>query len=293
MSDPAVEYSHVTYAYPTSGVDGTRAKEALRDVSLRVGVGERLGVLGPNGGGKSTLLRLTLGLLPVQQGTVRVLGLTPRDAARAGLIGYVPQRATCEMAFPLSCRQVVRMGATLRARWWEGTGEAHRAAAERALALVGALDWAEAPIGRVSGGQFQRVMIARALAGGPRLLLLDEPTIGIDVAGQRQFADLLGRLHAELGLTLIVVSHDIRTVAAGCDHVACLSRTLHSHSTPEGLTPRVLAEVFRHDVAAVFGDVHIDAHAASTCPDPSHVHAHAHPKAQDSGPGAGGQGGAL
>lgn len=291
MPDAAVEYSHVGYAYPVTGVDGTRAKEALRDVSLRVGVGERLGVLGPNGGGKSTLLKLTLGLLSVQQGNVRVFGMTPRDAARAGLIGYVPQRATCELAFPLSCRQVVRMGATLRAKWWEGVSDAHRAGAERALALVGALDWAEAPIGRVSGGQFQRVMIARALAGGPKLLLLDEPTIGIDVAGQRQFADLLGRLHAELGLTVIVVSHDIRTVAAGCDHVACLSRTLHSHSTPEGLTPRVLAEVFRHDVAAVFGDVHVDAHAASACHDPSHTHSQA--PARRSEPGVGREGGAL
>ncbi|MCE7974131.1 MAG: metal ABC transporter ATP-binding protein [Leptolyngbya sp. PLA1] len=280
----------MSYAYPVSGVDATRAKEALRDVSLRVGVGERLGVLGPNGGGKSTLLKLTLGLLSVQQGTVRVFGMGPSDAARAGLIGYVPQRATCELAFPISCRQVVRMGATLRAKWWEGTSAAHREAAERALSLVGALDWAEAPIGRVSGGQFQRVMIARALAGGPRLLLLDEPTIGIDVAGQRQFADLLGRLHAQLGLTVIVVSHDIRTVAAGCDHVACLSRTLHSHSTPEGLTPRVLAEVFRHDVAAVFGDVHVDAHAASTCRDPSHAHGPARSRPRD---GEAGEGGAL
>lgn len=285
MPDAAVEYSHVGYAYPVTGVDGTRAKEALRDVSLRVGVGERLGVLGPNGGGKSTLLKLTLGLLSVQQGDVRVFGMTPRDAARAGLIGYVPQRATCELAFPLSCRQVVRMGATLRAKWWEGVSDAHRAGAEKALALVGALDWAGAPIGRVSGGQFQRVMIARALAGGPRLLLLDEPTIGIDVAGQRQFADLLGKLHAELGLTVIVVSHDIRTVAAGCDRVACLSRTLHSHSTPEGLTPRVLAEVFRHDVAAVFGDVHVDAHAASACHDPSHAHGHTPARRTEPGPG--------
>lgn len=287
MSDVAVEYSHVGYAYPVSGVDGARAKEALHDVSLRVGVGERLGVLGPNGGGKSTLLKLTLGLLPVQEGAVRVFGVPPREAARAGLIGYVPQRATCEMAFPVSCRQVVRMGATLRAKWWEGTSAGHRDAAERALSLVGALDWAGAPIGRVSGGQFQRVMIARALAGGPRLLLLDEPTIGIDVTGQRQFADLLGRLHAELGLTVIVVSHDIRTVAAGCDHVACLSRTLHSHSTPGGLTPRVLAEVFRHDVAAVFGDVHVDAHAASACRDPSHEHAPGQPHEGPRGEGAG------
>ena len=111
-----------------------------------------------------------------------------------------------------------------------------------------------------------------ALASKPKLLLLDEPTVGIDVAGQQQFADLLRHLHDDLKLTVMVVSHDIRTVAAGCDRVACLSRTLHSHTAPEGLTPAVLAEVFRHDVAAIFGEVHVDAHAAAACHDPSHKH---------------------
>ncbi|MEX2217784.1 MAG: hypothetical protein WD749_03410, partial [Phycisphaerales bacterium] len=116
--------------------------------------------------------------------------------------------------------------------------------------------------------------IARALASRPRLLLLDEPTVGIDIAGQQRFSALLRTLHERLGLTIIVVSHDIRTIAAGSDRVACLSRTLHSHTAPEGLTPAVLAEVFSHDVAAIFGDVHVDAHLARECPDPAHPHAH-------------------
>ena len=140
------------------------------------------------------------------------------------------------------------------------------------MALVGADRVANKPIGTLSGGQLQRVMVARALAGKPRLLLLDEPTVGIDPAGQQQFGEFLGSLVKQLGVTLVVVSHDIRTIAAGCDRIACLSRTLHSHVAPEGLTPRVLAEVFRHDVAAIFGDVHVDAHAASGCSDPSHKH---------------------
>jgi len=138
------------------------------------------------------------------------------------------------------------------------------------MAAVGAEGFADRPIGRLSGGQLQRVMIARALACRPRLLLLDEPTVGIDVAGQQQFAELLTRLHERMALTVMVVSHDLRTVAAGCDRVACLSRTLHSHTDPRGLTPAVLAEVFRHDVAAIFGDVHVDAHAAAGCSDPRH-----------------------
>jgi zinc transport system ATP-binding protein len=265
----AIEYQEVTYAYP--GEEGTGPKPALERVSLVVSEGERLGVLGPNGGGKSTLLKLTLGLLRPQQGVVRVMGVEPGDAVARGLVGYVPQRSACEMGFPLSCRQVVLMAATLRNPPWRGVSAQQRAAAEEAMEVVGASGVADRPIGRVSGGQFQRVMIARALAGKPRVLLLDEPTVGIDAAGQRQFADLLQRLHA-MGLTVVVVSHDIRTVAAGCDRVACLSRTLHSHGTPQGLTPAVLAEVFRHDVAAVFGDVHVDAHPAAGCTHPGHEH---------------------
>ena len=119
--------------------------------------------------------------------------------------------------------------------------------------------------GSLSGGQMQRVLMARALAGSPRLLLLDEPTVGIDAAGQQQFSEMLRRVQGELGVTVIIVSHDIRTVAAGCDRVACLSRTLHFHAAPAGLTPAVLAEVFRHDVSAIFGDVHVDAHSAGEC----------------------------
>jgi zinc transport system ATP-binding protein len=268
VTTPAVEYRNVTFTYPGPAGGG---RPALERVSLIVNEGERLGVLGPNGGGKSTLVKLTLGLLSGHEGDIRVLGLSPHEAARRRLVGYVPQRPSCELGFPLTCRQVVTMPAGLAVPPWRPIPPEHLLAVDEALEAVGASDVADRPIGMVSGGQFQRVMIARALAARPRLLLLDEPAVGIDAAGQQQFAALLERLHAR-GLTVIVVSHDIRTVAAGCDRVACLSRTLHSHTAPQGLTPAVLAEVFRHDVAAVFGDLHVDAHAASACTDPAHTH---------------------
>ncbi|MDX2132222.1 MAG: metal ABC transporter ATP-binding protein [Planctomycetota bacterium] len=272
MSTPAVEYRDVSFAYPArAGDDAPRT--VLERVSLRVEAGERLGILGPNGGGKSTLLKLTLGLLDVQHGDVRVFGMHPRHAARQGMVGYVPQRPTCELAFPLSARQAVEMGPSLALWPWQRLSADARARIDRALRVVGADDLAHRPIGHLSGGQFQRVMIARALATGPRLLLLDEPTVGIDIAGQQQFASLLARVRDEIGVTVVVVSHDIRAVAAGCDRVACLSRTLHSHVAPHGLTPDVLAEVFRHDVAGIFGDVHVHAHPAHACTDPSHAHA--------------------
>lgn len=256
---PAIQYESVTYAYPRAG-----GRTAIEGITLTVPVGQRLGILGPNGGGKSTLLRVTLGLLRGYSGSVRVFGHTPEEARRRRLIGYVPQRVESELAFPLSVGQVVGMAA---ARGSEG-----RRDADEALALVGAANLAGSPIGKLSGGQLQRVMIARALAAKPRLLLLDEPTVGIDIVGQQRFADMLRSLHDRLGLTIVVVSHDIRTIAAGCDRVACLARTLHSHTAPEGLTPKVLAEVFSHDVAAIFGDIHIDAHTAAECHDPGHHH---------------------
>lgn len=241
------------------------ATPALQDVSLRVEQGERLGVLGPNGGGKSTLLKLVLGLLPAPKGTIEVLGTTPAQAQREGLVGYVAQKQEAELRFPLSGEQVASLGVASRTPWYKSLGADDRKHVQDALALVDAQSFAHKPIGEMSGGQVQRIMIARALATKPSLLLLDEPTVGIDPAGQQQFAEFLSTLVRSLKLTVVLVSHDLRTIAAGCDRVACLSRTLHAHTSPTGLTPQVLAEVFRHDVAAIFGDLHVHAHKPEEC----------------------------
>lgn len=263
----AVEYRNVSFTYPKAGAP------ALDSISLSVDAGIRLGILGPNGGGKSTLLKLTLGLLRPQRGSISIMGMPVQEARRAGIIGYVPQRNEAELAFPISVRHAVSMTVLRSLRPWQSLSREAHEAVTQAMEVVGISHLADRPVGKLSGGQLQRAMIARAIAARPSILLLDEPTVGIDVSGQQQFAEMLTALHQALKLTVIVVSHDIRTVAAGCDRIACLSRTLHSHVSPEGLTPRVLAEVFRHDVAAIFGDVHVDAHAASSCSDPSHQHA--------------------
>lgn len=271
-SAAAVEYRGVSFRYPAAEMGASGGRLAVENITFNVREGECLGILGPNGGGKSTLVKLTLGLLQGASGTIRVFGRSPKDAREDGLVGYVPQRMGAELAFPLSVRQVVAMAASRGLAPWKKLPEDRRERVERTLGLVGMSDQAERAIGKLSGGQLQRVMIARALAASPRLLLLDEPTVGIDVAGQQRFSQLLGRLRSELGLTVIIVSHDIRAIAGACDRVACLSRTLHFHDAPGGLTPAVLAEVFRHDVSGIFGDVHIDAHAAAGCTDPSHAH---------------------
>mgnify|MGYP006423593909 CR=1 FL=1 len=263
--EAAVEIDAVCYTYPgaeSAAVDG---------VSLTVERGQRLGILGPNGGGKSTLIKLILGLLEPTHGHLRVLGARPEAARLAGRIGYLPQRVEADLDWPLSVRQVVGLGITCRRAPWRGLSADERAGVEESLELVGMAAQASRPIGSLSGGQLQRVMIARAVAPRPELLVLDEPTLGVDVGGQRMFAEMIETLRARLGLTVVLVTHELRAVAGIADRVACLSRTLHFHDAPEGLTPAVLAQVFAHDVAGVFGEVHVEAHTAEECDDPAHT----------------------
>ncbi len=270
---PAVEISTTSFTYPGESTP------ALSNVSLVVQPGQRLGVLGPNGGGKSTLLKLILGLLPVQSGTVRVMGRDPASARRNGLIGYVPQRSEIELGIPLSVRQIVELAASWRLNPLASVPATVRERVERALKLTEADAFAARPIGSLSGGQLQRALIARAIACSPSILVLDEPTVGIDAPGQVQFAKLLADLHAQLGLTILTVSHDLRAIAAGSDTVACLARRLHFHASPQGLTPRVLAELFSHDIAGIAGlpgaleGMHVHAHGPDEpCSDPGHAH---------------------
>ena len=277
MTQAAIEFSNVSYTYPGA------SEPAVLDITLRVGEGEYMGLIGPNGAGKTTLINLLTGRLDGATGKISVFGSTPQHAARAGLVGHVPQSSEATLSFPASCRQVIAMGAAARLPGWRGLGADRRAWIERCLELTGATAFADAPIGEVSGGQRQRVLIGRALACKPRLLIFDEPTAGIDAVGSRQFADLVSSLHDELGLTILLVSHDIRAIVRGavaCERVACLRQSIHFHEAPGGLTPRVLGEVFEHDLSDVFGDVHVDAHTVDQC----HHHGHTHgPDAADRG----------
>lgn len=222
---------------------------ALEKVTLHVSQGCRLGVIGPNGGGKTTLLKLILGLIHADEGEVKVLGLDPREVCRRGdLVGYVPQQREFEARFPLSVRQVIELGLCGRLGALGRRTSEDVAHVDQLMQQVGVADLADRPIGRLSGGQQQRVLIARALASRPKILLLDEPTVGIDVAGQHRFAELIEQVHRHHGLTVVIVSHDLRAVAVSCEKIACLARTVHYHDAPAGLTPQILSEVFRHEI---------------------------------------------
>ncbi len=255
----AICLDHVSFSY--NGSAGNRGGEtptgdtrqlALRDVTLHVEFGCNLGIIGPNGAGKTTLIKIMLGLLTGYQGQVSIMGMSPRQACRRGdIVGYVPQRHDVEWRFPLTAQQVVMMGLSGKTGLFRRHSKADRDYARDIMHRVGVGDLAQKPIGELSGGQQQRIFIARALAPKPRILILDEPLVGIDEVGQRRFAALMHELHESLKLTVVVVSHDLQAIAAGCNRVACLKQTIHYHDAPEGLTREVLEQVFEHEITPV------------------------------------------
>lgn len=223
----------------------------LDDITFCIDQGIFLGVIGPNGGGKTTLLKLILGVLPLQEGQIKIFGHDLlRSRADRALIGYVPQRSDVDQNFPATALDVVLMGAAIK------TGLFRKVPAEtkqRAMALLektGIADLAERPIGRMSGGQQQRVYIARALINEPRLLILDEPTVGLDSTSQKQFLHLVQDLKNELGLTVIMVSHDVGQLSHYADQIACLNQRLHWHDRSAMLTDQIITHVYSCEMDA-------------------------------------------
>lgn len=198
---------------------------ALHDVSCSVDAGSYVGFIGPNGGGKTTLLRLLIGAIAPDKGTVRVFGLPPARAAERGMIGYVPQRIVqTSVGFPATVEEVVGSGCKKRMFAMSGALPDCCAWAVDALGVRPLLGRSLAAL---SGGERQKVFIARALSSHPRLLLLDEPTTGIDAASQEEFFRVLRQLHGE-GMTVVIVSHDTEAVAHEADRLYCVDHTLAS-----------------------------------------------------------------
>lgn len=198
--------------------------EALEDVTFSIEAGDFVGIIGPNGSGKTTLLKLILGLLTPTAGSIRLFGVAPTAFREWHKIGYVPQRTAFDPALPVRVDEVVATGlVSARARLASSRAPARRRL-DDALGLVGMADKAAARVGTLSAGQQQRVLIARALVSDPELLILDEPTGGVDPEAQATFHTLLQRLNAERGVTLVLVSHDVGVVARDVTKLACLNR---------------------------------------------------------------------
>lgn len=204
----------------------------LRSVSIHVEAGAYLGIVGPNGSGKSTLIDLMLGLRRPDEGSVALFGEPAHEFEAGERLGYVaqdPANATREI--PVTVREVVEMGRYPRRLVGRFSDDDRRAIAV-AMEQVGITALASRRVGRLSGGQRQRVFIARALASGADLLVLDEPTAGIDAESRAAFYDLLCDLNAA-GLTIILIEHDIGAVAASATKIACLNRRLYFHGDPD------------------------------------------------------------
>ncbi|MDW8103643.1 MAG: ABC transporter ATP-binding protein [Armatimonadota bacterium] len=198
---------------------------ALRGVTLQVASGELVGVFGHNGAGKSTLLRTVLGLVPVQRGEVWVEGIAVRGKNLLPLrrrIGYVPQMLRVDTGVPVLAREVAAMGLYAQVGWVPFLTREHREAVQRALHAIDIAHLADKPFGHLSGGEQQRVLLARALAQSPRLLLMDEPTSSVDWQFVRELSALIRQVHRDNGLTTLVVSHDAPFLARLCDRVVVM-----------------------------------------------------------------------
>jgi ABC-type Mn2+/Zn2+ transport system ATPase subunit len=205
-------------------------KFVLRQIDFAVPPGSVFGLIGPNGGGKTTLLKVALNLLPPARGDVLVFGKPWHEHPAPGpSIGYTPQHHHHLLRFPVSARQVVQMGRYGKMGLGRPLSRADKDTVEHCLELVGMLPLAKRPIDELSGGQKQRVFIARALAADPQLLILDEPTAGVDTAARDQFYELIQNLQQRLSLTVILATHDIGMVLKYCDLVGCLNETLTVH----------------------------------------------------------------
>jgi zinc transport system ATP-binding protein len=224
----------------------------LENVSITVPEGAFLAIVGPNGSGKSTLLKLILGLLKVQKGEIHLFGQEINKFKDWQKIGYVSQKANSfNTGFPATVFEVVASGLTKKLGLFTFFKKEH---AEKVLAALDAVDmksFKDRNIGELSGGQQQRVFIARALIGEPKLLILDEPTVGVDAGNVNAFYQMLSDLNKRNGITLLLVTHDIGTISDRVSHVACLNKQLHFHGNVqefEQLQREDMSKVYGHDI---------------------------------------------
>jgi zinc transport system ATP-binding protein len=231
MITPVVEVENLWFSY--------NGQPILRDVNLQIKKGEFLAILGPNGGGKTTLLKLILGILKPGRGTIRVFGKAPKEVASR--IGYVPQDTNFKKDFPISSLDVVLMGRLGHAGSARHYTKQDRVLAEEALDRMGMRDYRTRRIGDLSGGQRQRIFIARALAANPDIMFMDEPTASVDVKGQEDLYSLLKEMNK--AMTIVVVTHELSILSSYIKSVACVNEKLYFHDEAE-ITSEMFAKAY-------------------------------------------------
>ncbi len=227
-----------------------KGKEILKNINFTLEEGKFLGIVGPNGGGKTTLVKIILGLISPTSGSVAVFGSSPETLLHGnGVFGYLPQHQNIDPNFPASALDIVLMGRYRKAGFLRWPGKKDREKASECMSMMGIESLTDVQYSQLSGGQQQRVSIARALAGEPRILVLDEPSTGIDVVGQEDFYHLLKGLQKKMNLTILMVSHDIGTVTTYVDEISCLNINLYYHGNPLGaLSDKVMTSLYGKNV---------------------------------------------
>lgn len=237
LSESLIEISDLSFRYGSESV--------LEGVSLSIEKRDVLGLIGPNGGGKTTLLKLILGLLPLQAGRIKLFGQPSEEFRERARIGYVRQRALeSGPRFPATVEEIVSLGRAPRLSRWRSWRSVDTQAVAAALRAVEIAELRSRSVWELSGGQQQRVFLARLLAQEPELLLLDEPTTAVDPKAETEFYQLLERLNREQGLTIILVSHDLETIARQVTKIACLNKRLLYYGTPEECSHPLLEELY-------------------------------------------------
>lgn len=224
---PLIELKGVSFSYQNQ-------REVISNVNLSVHQSDFLGIIGPNGGGKTTLLQIIVGLLQPTKGTIGLFGKPGIDSDRRKRIGYVSQKSThFDSNFPITIQEVVEMGRYARVGLLHRLKKEDYEKVETAMDDVDIRKYKNQRISTLSGGLQQRVFIAKALAGDSEILLLDEPTVGVDIAAQQSFYELLHHLHTDLHKTIVLVSHDIETIAKETTRIACVNKTVICDDNPK------------------------------------------------------------
>ncbi|WP_312473641.1 metal ABC transporter ATP-binding protein [Neobacillus sp.] len=239
-----IEIKQLTYRYEKDTV--------LENINMTIPYGSFLAIVGPNGSGKSTLLKLILGLLKLQKGQILLFGQEITKFKDWQQVGYVSQKANSfNTGFPATVFEVVASGLTKKLGLFTFFKKEHAIKVNEALDAVGMKGYSNRNIGELSGGQQQRIFIARALVSEPRLLILDEPTVGVDAENVNSFYQMLGELNKSRNIALLLVTHDIGTISDRVSHVACLNKHLHFHGETkefEQLRTEGVSEFYGHDV---------------------------------------------
>lgn len=250
MTKTIIRFSHATFGFPDV--------IALQDISLEIAEGEFVGVIGPNGSGKTTLCRAVLGLMPPLAGSLQIFDCACQELRchHRARIGYLPQKGVLDRNFPITVLEAVMMGRYGALGLFRRPGKQDQEIALEALSNVGMQDHRNSALGHLSGGQQQRVFIARALAQQPDVLLLDEPTTGIDITTQHSVLDLITHLHRDLKLTVLLITHDINMIRSRVDRLVLLKTRLYAAGPPdEVLRPDLLQQVYGKELVITEKDL--------------------------------------